>query len=89
MTHILTDAEYYEYLKNKNELELLREYKKDFLKHCKEYSENNKSEIPCEGEYGNAGYECSSCPIGELAPFERGVSFPGTCPLGKDRVYGK
>jgi hypothetical protein len=88
MTHVLTDSEYDEYLKVKLELAQLREFKKDFLDNCKEYFEEHKKEIPCGG-CNTTEYICEGCPIGELTPFGPMIHWPGTCPLGYERSYGK
>ena len=78
MTHTMTDEEYKEYERLKDELQELRNFKAVCVRNAKNYK---KELLPCNG----LNYVCDDCKIGWLLPRES----PGICLAGGNVRYSK
>jgi hypothetical protein len=85
MQYILSDEEFEEYRKIRNEHQKLKEYKKNFLEKCKIYAETHV--LNCKE---SKNYDCRGCILGTMdgiIPYEE--TSDDKCPIGKYEEYGK
>jgi hypothetical protein len=89
MQHILSDEEFEDYNRIKNEHNSLKVYKDDFIKNCIDYA--NKNQLPCSNHKSSCAeeYYCDNCVIGELSPRDFDFGKEHLCPLGKYKNYSK